>query len=409
MDILFFKNINYNVIQNKDLTERDIGFTYYNDCIITGRNNYYPNVLIFSNDNIISPYDEKIMSLNKNTFYDDNKFNFVINNQNKNTILEPVFFFIYNFDNYYHFIYDTLPYLYIYKIIKNTNPSLKLLVNYPNKFKNEFYKFNIEFLNKLVNINDIIIHENNNFYKTIFIGSSLTHGGFSNNSPRIELYNLLSSIKYNTDVEFPKKIYISRRTWKNNDNSNIGTNYTTRRKMINEDELVNKLTELGFTEIFAENLTTDEKIKLFSNAEFIIGTIGGGMTNLLFSNKNVKSIIIVTPYFLDINYRFNYVLQDSFNNPNINYFYDTLTYKNNNNIPLFCRVKIHNNIGEIIEYKDNKYLINISDNDIAGFNNEFNYKNDWYFENEFELIDNGLNSPYIVNTNKLIDLYLLKK
>ena len=73
----------------------------------------------------------------------------------------------------------------------------------------------------------------------------------------------------------------------------------------------------------------------------------------------------------------------------------------------FCRVKINSTdkIGEIIEYSNNKYLINISDNDIVGFNNNLKYKNEWFSENDFTLIDNGLNSPYIVNIDNLINLF----
>ena len=170
--------------------------------------------------------------------------------------------------------------------------------------------------------------------------------------------------------------------------------------MINEDKLVNELTKLGFVEIFAENLSTDEKIKLFSNVEIVIGSIGGGMANLLFCDKKTKSIIIVTPYFLEINYRFKYSLELS----NCIYFDDVKTYTQDNLIPLFCRVKINSTdkIGEIIEYSNNKYLINISDNDIVGFNNNLKYKNEWFSEKDFTLIDNGLNSPYIVNIDNLI-------
>ena len=36
-------------------------------------------------------------------------------------------------------------------------------------------------------------------------------------------------------TNYPKRIYISR-TWVNNDIINIGTNYTTRQKIINEDD-----------------------------------------------------------------------------------------------------------------------------------------------------------------------------
>ena len=173
---------------------------------------------------------------------------------------------------------------------------------------------------------------------------------------------------------------------------------------MNENLLVEELTKLGFTEIFAENLSTDDKINLFSTAEVVIGSIGGGMANLLFSDKSTKSIVLVTPYFMDINYRFKYSMEGS----DIEYFNDVKTYKEKNNIPLFCRAKIkkidseyYNKIGEITGYENSKYSLNISQNDVAGFNNNIIFNNDNFYENELELLDKGLNSPYIVNINKL--------
>ena len=417
MDILSFKNINFKELFEKDKTQRNIGYSQFTNVILTGRNNFYPNVLLYSEYNLISPYDEKVMSLNKDSFYDNNKYELEIQIKNNYyEIQEEVFFFIYNFDNYYHFLYDTLPYLFNYLELKKSYPSLKLLVNYPNKNKKDFYKFNNEFLDKIINLNNLIIHDENNKYLNIYVSTSLTHGGYSNNPPRKEIYSIYDFIKNNINYENInekyldlKKLYISRRTWINNDNSNIGTDYTSRRKMMNEDILVEKLVQLGYNELFAENLNTDEKIYLFSNAEVVIGAIGGGMANLLFSNKNTKSIILVTPYFLDINYRFKYSME----NTNIKYIYDVNTYLEDNKIPLYCRVKIIDNksnyfekYGEICKYNKNnsKYLVNISNNDVAGFNNVIKFNNEWFLEDEFILLDNGLNSPYFVNMNKILEI-----
>ena len=417
MDILSFKNINFKELFEKDKTQRNIGYSQFTNVILTGRNNFYPNILLYSEYNLISPYDEKVMSLNKDSFYDNNKYELEIQIKNNYyEIQEEVFFFIYNFDNYYHFLYDTLPYLFNYLELKKSYPSLKLLVNYPNKNKKDFYKFNNEFLEKIINLNDLIIHDGNNKYLNIYVSTSLTHGGYSNNPPRKEIYSIYDFIKNNINYENInekyldlKKLYISRRTWINNDNSNIGTDYTSRRKMMNEDILVEKLVQLGYNELFAENLNTDEKIYLFSNAEVVIGAIGGGMANLLFSNKNTKSIILVTPYFLDINYRFKYSME----NTNIKYIYDVNTYLEDNKIPLYCRVKIIDNksnyfekYGEICKYNKNnsKYLVNISNNDVAGFNNVIKFDNEWFLEDEFILLDNGLNSPYFVNMNKILEI-----
>jgi len=235
MIILSFKNINFHENYEKDETQRNIGYSKINNVILTGRNLYYPNVLLYSENILISPYDEKIMSLNKDSFYDNNKYELVIDKDKDEVIIEyPVFFFIYNFDNYYHFLYDTLPYLYTYLELKKNNPQLKLLVNYPNKNKKDFYKFNSDLLQKIINLDDLIIHNENYNYKELYVSTSLTHGGYSNNPPRKEIYLIYDLIKANINYqnidknlfEHIKKIYISRRTWINNDNTNIGTDYT---------------------------------------------------------------------------------------------------------------------------------------------------------------------------------------
>ena len=431
MKIQSFKNINFIKLYKNNDEARELGYSIFQNVIITGRNNNYPNILLLIIDDkqenriLISPYDEKIMSLNKDSFYDNNSFEVeelstISYSLKCQPILDTVFFLIYNFDNYFHFLYDTLPYLYTYLQLKKHNSNLKLLINYPNPYKTEFYKFNTELLEKIVDKKYWLIHNDENVYNKIYVSTSLTHGGLSNNPPCKEIYEIYDKIISNNrfscnsicatrELQENEYIYISRRTWINNDNSNIGTDYTTRRKMINEDKLVEELSKNGIKEIFAENLSTDEKIQLFNNAKVVIGSIGGGMSNLLFSKPTTKSLIIVTPYFLDINYRFKYCME----NTNITYFNNTKTYYGEKSIPLYCRVKIKigekykNNIGEIIECKieDNKekYLINISRNDVAGFNNDVNFEKDWFCVEDFELLDNGLNSPYEVNIEKLMD------
>ena len=91
----------------------------------------------------------------------------------------------------------------------------------------------------------------------------------------------------------------------------------------------------------------------------------------------------------------------------IEYFKDIETYKEGNKIPLFCRAKIikidseyHNKIGEITGYVDSKYSLNISQNDVAGFNNNIIFNNEIFYENELHLLDKGLNSPYVINIVK---------
>jgi hypothetical protein len=109
--------------------------------------NFYPNVLLTNNEIVINPIEEITMSLkeisdNNQIYFDEIK--------STNRVSNPVFYFIYNTDNYFHFIYDSLPYLISFFEIKKKYPDLKLLMNYPNYQKTEFYQFTIEFLELIV-------------------------------------------------------------------------------------------------------------------------------------------------------------------------------------------------------------------------------------------------------------------
>ena len=49
MDILSFKNINFTELYEKDKTERNIGYSIFKNVSLTGRNIFYPNVLLYCN------------------------------------------------------------------------------------------------------------------------------------------------------------------------------------------------------------------------------------------------------------------------------------------------------------------------------------------------------------------------
>jgi len=83
-------------------------------------------------------------------------------------------------------------------------------------------------------------------------------------------------------------------------------------------------------------------------------------------------------------------------NTSYTYFDDVEIFHEKNKIPLYCRVKItdekskyYNYIGEIIEYDDNLYVINLANNDVAGFNNISNFEKNSFDMNQFELLDHG--------------------
>jgi hypothetical protein len=387
----------YITLFEEDNNGRKIYIFNINDVSITGHNCHYPNAMLHNKGKIYNPLDETIMSL-KNVKKQNPTYKI---KTPTNVIKDPVFYFIYNVDNYYHFIYDTLPYLISYLKLRESIPNLKLLTNYPNGHS-MLYKFVIEFLNLLsIQESDILIVNDITSYDTMYVSSSYTHGHNSNKPPRKEIYNFYKHIISLVPKNFntPKKIYVSRRTWVHNDLSNIGTNYTTRRKMINEDILVNKLTSLGYIEVFPESMSIIEKIQLFSNAKEIIGPIGGGLVNVLFSNPDCKLFVLVSPTFLDINKRFKY----SFSNLNTTYFTEC-THESNEEYKLYMRVQSDNIIGEISNINNNNIVIEYIDYPVAGWNNTLKYKNIIIDKSKCIKLDNGLNSPWVVDIEKLLNI-----
>jgi hypothetical protein len=397
-----YKKFIYKKIFDSDINRDEINSYKINDVFVYSKTNDYP-LIHFKNLNsneVINPINEKIMSLsslNNSDFteYEECDLNF--------NFTEPLFFFCYNFQNYYHFIYDTLPYLASYFELKKNITNLKLLV--PNiKFK----EFVIESL-KLLEINpeDLIIISKKTLYSEIYFSDSYTHGDDSNLPPH-EKYKLIYDIlinkskKIQNDVNTPKKFYVSRRTWVHKNLKNIGTDYTSKRKLSNESELVDFLNNKEHYEIFTENLKMHEKINLFNNAEHIIGLIGGGLVNCVFCKKDCNLTVIESPTFFDVNKRFLHCFNDT----------NLVIYKKSFHVgkgewKLYQRVYINtdNVFGEILDINENKILVQYSGKLISGFNNETNYEKKWFSTKICKKLDNGLNSPFEINLLDFIKFY----
>jgi capsular polysaccharide biosynthesis protein len=266
----------------------------------------------------------------------------------------------------------------------------------------KFYKFVTEFLEILkIDSSDIVILNKDTVYSHVYISSTYTYGPDPKQQPREEIYDLYKEIVENVkelkiEKQFPKKFYISRRTWIHNDFSNIGTNYTTRRKCENENELVDLLKSQGYEEVFTEKLSTVDKILLFNNAESIVGAIGVGIVNVLFSKQLCKLITLVSPTFLDVNYRFTY----SLNKVNTYYFLDT-KHTESNEFKQFMRVQSENVVGEIEEVLNDEVLVKYSDEKITGWNASITYKTILLKKEKCKKLDNGLNCSWSLNLETL--------
>jgi hypothetical protein len=235
----------------------------------------------------------------------------------------------------------------------------------------------------------------------VYISTSYTHDFDSNLPPRNEIYefynNIVNLVKSQyQNINSPKKIYISRRSWIHGNLANIGTNYTSRRKLVNEDDLVNILNDMGYVEVFTETMSTVEKILLFANAEKVIGAIGGGLCNVLFSSKETNLIALISPCFLEINERFKY----SFKNVNTIYFNDT-RHTETTYFKKYMRVKFDKFVGEIIEVDNNKITVAYSDSKVTGWNIDVSFKTKIIKNNDCIKLDDGLNSSWVIDLNQL--------
>ena len=383
-----------------DRNKRSIWLTRLHDVQLAGSAAFYPDVALHSGfDNCFyAPIREKTMSLAglSTTKAPD------IPHQVTRRFENPVFFFIYNTDNYYHFIYDTLPYLISYLELKKKVPTLKLLMNYPNSQITSIYKFVLEFLTLLgIDSKDIVLADMETCYSQVYLSSSYTHDNNSNVEPREEIYTLYQKLGEECAPSLsgkgPRRIYISRRTWLHGDFSNIGTNYTTRRKLENEDELVNMLASYGFTEIFTENLTTLEKLDYFRHAEIVVGALGGGVCNVLFSPPQTRLLCLVSPTFLDVNARFAY----SLNHVQLQWFRDS-SHVETGPFKQFMRISCPSRdiVGEITEVGDDTLTVAYTRETVAGWNAQNSFESICLPQSECFALDAGLNSAWRIDLKK---------
>ena len=294
------------ILSPEDDNGRKIEVGYFFGVQFTGHSIHYPQPLMYSHhsEKLILPTKEMFMSLGRGTVYEETmRYEGEISDNNL-MYNGDVYYFVYNMANYYHFIYDTLPYLYGYFNEKQYFPNLKLLVS-PPEGKIDLYPFVWDTLALLgITRNDVVFLNDKARYKMVLVGSSLTHDGLSNTPPHEKVFDIINRLQ--GEYDGPEKVYISRRTWLHNKTDNIGTNMTEARKCVNEDEVAEYFISRGFKEVFCENLSMKEKIGLFRGAKVVAGPIGGGMVNTIFSNCLTKVISINSPTFFDINTRFEY-------------------------------------------------------------------------------------------------------
>ena len=191
--------------------------------------------------------------------------------------------------NYYHLLLDGVGALTHYFKLREQYPDMILLLNRTPRPKGGVVD-HPPFVTELLDLLDIRWEYTDETvtYERVLYGAPLGISGGKRCRPPAEQYSLLRHLIRVAHDRAPSapisQVYISRRAHANplrNRKSVIGEDNTVRRGLVNEDSVVEILTDLGYTEVFGENLSLAEKIVLFHSMDKYISTAGAGVANLL--------------------------------------------------------------------------------------------------------------------------------
>ncbi len=183
--------------------------------------------------------------------------------------------------NYFHWMFDVLPRIGLYTKAFNLKDLNFLLV--PDNSKN----FQRETL-KLLNFDQKKILSSVS-YRHIFSENLFVtqHPYCLDNFDKDELNMPIWISKWlkksflnkiNEAKKFPSKIYIDRRD----------SDYHEQRTIVNEDEIINFLKKKDFTPIQLSKYSFIDQVKLFRDANHVVGLHGAGFSNIVFCKDNTN-------------------------------------------------------------------------------------------------------------------------
>lgn len=172
-------------------------------------------------------------------------------------------------NNYYTNLITFLPRIFF---IPNEEINLVIHRNSSNHYR-EFLKHIILLSNKKINK---FIYLDDDFY---FFENSKIPQFFSK---RLAV-KILNQITLKNTNKKKIKIYVTRQN-------------TAFRNIVNESDIRDELTKKGYLIINTNNLSINEQVNIFSNADIVIGPTGSALTNIVFCKKNTKVLEIIPKY-----------------------------------------------------------------------------------------------------------------
>ncbi len=78
----------------------------------------------------------------------------------------------------------------------------------------------------------------------------------------------------------------------------ISRQQATNRRIINEEQIINLLTQFGFQSITLESMSVAEQAALLANAKVVVSAHGSGLTNIVFCQPGTKIVEILSPHYV---------------------------------------------------------------------------------------------------------------
>lgn len=232
-----------------------------------------PNIIYCSPYNILLTQSRAVISDSISTEKNSEKFSWRVLNFSRVSKLSGYYAIFRSHKNqYYHTLIDNLPRLYLlHQSELQAIPEIKLLCpGEPTKVE----KF---FLDKLLpkNVSLANVSDRHLFQVENLIFPSFLSKRFAGYLPSYYLNWFIEKVAPKRPRKKVNRIFISR----------IATQRGQLRCILNEDELFTILQKYGFQRYVLDNLSIEEQIELFYDAEFVIGAHGAGLTNIIFSEK----------------------------------------------------------------------------------------------------------------------------
>lgn len=221
-----------------------------------------------------------------------NSIHYSLSKKSKALVINPMS------NNYFHWMTEVLPKI---LFLKSNGIDFSLLIH-----KGLSQNYQVETL-RLLNVSaEYFTQDFTIISKAILVNNFSEYPGYYSLT---QIDSVKSFFKHfnnlQSNVNSVQRIYISRKN-------------ASRRRVVNEDQILEFLKEKSFTVIDLENFSVTETYNILANAKFIVGIHGAGLTNIIFAPKEcivceflLENTIIDKCYFNlanSIGLEYNYIM-----------------------------------------------------------------------------------------------------